>query len=386
MKIKTINYELLNSTLNYRLNDKKLYLYHKGLNINNNPLDFNVDLIINEDGNIYNSLEIEIEKINDDKYEITYADGSIDTLYVLYYFLDDNNERIYVDKEDVTINPDGSMEYNGHIVKSYYKNNNGYSLKGDYEDFINSDYIFQKNEEIEQLEQELININGTIKDLEYQNTEYGKVFDDDYIAYETYSNNIEQLSHDILNLQVQLNNTIASENSELYDAKDDYYNKIKKSNINEDQSPVTAYGLTGTANNYSVSPSVQQYLYVDENGKNMEINNLHGYFADSFRIKDVNGTILIVTQYEQLTESFKDAKFYEQAFNQEVEQLNQRILALSNEIEQETWAKQQQINLKNSQINTKQSLLLNKKNILETRYNTIRNTYYIQLWKIFLLI
>ena len=44
MKIKTINYELLNSTLNYRLNDKKLYLYHKGLNINNNPLDFNVDL------------------------------------------------------------------------------------------------------------------------------------------------------------------------------------------------------------------------------------------------------------------------------------------------------------------------------------------------------
>ncbi|MCR4897719.1 MAG: hypothetical protein K5892_00685 [Acholeplasmatales bacterium] len=55
MKIKNIKYELLNCTLNYRLNDKNIYLYHNGLNISNNPLNVNVGLIIKNDGTIDNS-------------------------------------------------------------------------------------------------------------------------------------------------------------------------------------------------------------------------------------------------------------------------------------------------------------------------------------------
>ncbi len=224
MKIKNIKYELLNSVVNYRLNDKKIYLYHNGLSLSKSPLNIGIDLIIKDNGLLDNSLNINIEKQDQETYLINYPDESYDTLDILYYYLNDNNVRIYVDKDDVTIYPDGKMEYDGHIVKTYYKNDNGLTLTGDYEDFINSENISFKNEDLENLEQEVININGAIKDLEYQNSEYGKVFDNDYITYINKQNDIEQSSYEILDLQVSLNASNLSDTNSLFTYKGNLYN------------------------------------------------------------------------------------------------------------------------------------------------------------------
>ena len=136
MKYKTINYELYNSKLLYRLNDKKLYLKHNGLSFSDYYINPNLDLLIDDNGTL-NISNISISKISGTKYKII-RDDYDELLELLYYYLNDNNERIYVDKENITINSDGTLIYDGHIIKTYYKSDSGYRLSGDYADFINS--------------------------------------------------------------------------------------------------------------------------------------------------------------------------------------------------------------------------------------------------------
>ena len=354
MKYKIISYNLLNSNLNYRLNDNKLFVFHNGLSFSKSNIDINLDLIIDNEGNIDNSLNIKIEKIDSDTYKIKYADLSYELVDILFYYLDDNNIRQYVAKEDVTIKPDGTLEYNGHIVKTYYKNDNGYILTGDYTDFINSNNIDLRNEELINLEQEVININGTIKDLEYQNSEYGKVFDIDYILYNDYEKNIEQLQYDNLNLQVQFNENIKNSTNSFYTYKHQYYTKTKK-RIQK------AWGPISTT---QAQDLVDQYLYDDTNGALMEMNNLAGYYSPGNN------------EYSGLNAGHKAAKYYEFLFMQDIESINKELSYYNDYIEQSTWINQKSINQNNKTIKEKQNLLLAKKNILEQRYNTIRNTYY----------
>ena len=181
MKRKEINYNLLDSSLNYRLNDKKIYISILGTKLIKSNLDISLDLIINDDYLATNSLAIELEKNDISSYTIKYPNGNNDKLDVLYYILDDSNERMYADKENVIIKPDGSLEYNGHEVKTYFKSDSGLSLYGDFNDFIDSDKIDLKNEEISKLEQEIFNIESLISEIEYKKIEYAKLDDIKYI-------------------------------------------------------------------------------------------------------------------------------------------------------------------------------------------------------------
>ena len=225
MKYKIISYNLVNSNLNYRLNDNKLFIFHNGLSFSKSNIDINLDLIIDNEGNIDNSLNIKIEKIDSDTYKIKYADLSYELVDILFYYLDDNNIRQYVAKEDVTIKPDGTLEYNGHVVKTYYKNDNGYILTGDYTDFINSNNLDLRNEELINLEQEVININSTIRDILYQNNEYNKFNDQDYLNLLTYERNYNDSVLNVNRIQNNNgNNDTNNLNYKLNEARKEYYN------------------------------------------------------------------------------------------------------------------------------------------------------------------
>ena len=136
MKIKTKKYTNLNTNLKYRLNDKKINLEINSFDLYNN---INLGVNLSNDGILNCNYNIKIFKLDSENYKIIKADGEIIYLESKYYYRNDNNERIYVSKEDVQIKPDGSLWYLDYPVKVYYKNDNGLILSGDYSDFIDSE-------------------------------------------------------------------------------------------------------------------------------------------------------------------------------------------------------------------------------------------------------
>ena len=109
MKYKTLNFNNLNGQLNYRLNDKTLYYNVNGLNFEKSKLCLPIDFVISNEGYITNSLDIKLEKQDEDTYLITYPDKSKEKLDILYYYLNEKNERNYVNKKEIEIKPDGSL-------------------------------------------------------------------------------------------------------------------------------------------------------------------------------------------------------------------------------------------------------------------------------------
>ena len=362
MKYKTVSYELSDGILNYRLNDKKIYLIYNGLSHIKSKIKTKIDLIISSDGNINNSLDINIIKQDIDTYKIIYPDGSEEILDILYYYLNSNNERVYVSKSDVIIEIDGTMKYDGHIVKTYYKSDSGLSLYGDYNDFIDSDNYNFKNDDINNLEQEIFNINSTIEDLNYQKSEYSKLNDIIYMNYEEAQKAYERISMELSSLQVNMNDGLKNYYDNYYNNKNAYYAKTYKSNTG------TAYGLD---DNGEVSGLVYQYLYSDYNGRMMEMANLEGFYHDNIGSDDE-----IKTQYSELTESYKRAKYYEQVFTNQLEAINQQLLLYSNFIEQNSWNYQKNINNKSKELYNASVDLNNKRTIYETKYNKLVKDYY----------
>ena len=368
-KYKTINYDMFDGNINYRLNDKKLFFKCNGIKGQKNLIDVSFDLLIFNDGIIKNSLDIEMININKDTYLIKYPDGREDNLDLLYYYLNDNNDRIYVGKEDVTIEIDGTLTYENHKIKTYYKSDSGYILAGDYKDFINSDIYNFKNEDITNLEQEIFNINSTIEDLNYQIIEYSKINDSLYTNYESASKLYERLQRELSAIQVDMNDSLKSYYENYYDKKQQYYSKTHKNNS------YNGYGLDGSRN---VSNSINQYFYSDYNGREMEKANLEGLYHDTHDVYEELGSTTIVqrTQYDELTDSYKRAKYYEQQFTYQVEDINQKIQYYSNEIEHINWSFQKSINNKTKDINNAGVDLNNKKTLYENKYNQLVKDYY----------
>lgn len=263
MKYKKIEYKLINSSLIFRLNDKRLYLNYIGLSLNKSKLENALNLFIDNLGNVKNNYEILIKKEDQDTYIINYPDGTNTKLDILYYYLNELNKREYVDKSDIEIKPDGSLYYEGHKVKAYYKNEDGLILSGDFSDFIGSDKYEFENEEILNLEKE-------IKSLEYQNIEFKKVFDENYINYVYYQNTYEDLSYDLISLEADYGEAIKNANTSLKTLKNQYYNKTKK----------TLNNAWGPRSANSAEPNVEQYLYYDSDGFNMENYALKGFYTN----------------------------------------------------------------------------------------------------------
>ena len=360
MKRKEINYNLLDSSLNYRLNDKKIYISILGTKLIKSNLDISLDLIINDDYLATNSLAIELEKNDISSYTIKYPNGNNDKLDVLYYILDDSNERMYADKENVIIKPDGSLEYNGHEVKTYFKSDSGLSLYGDFNDFIDSDKIDLKNEEISKLEQEIFNIESLISEIEYKKVEYSKLDDIKYIEYDNALRQVEQLNLDLASLQVSSNDDLYSYYNAYYDYKHMYYNNTRKTLD-------VAYGLVGGATEPVPNSGVQQYLYTNSNGRNMQLYNSLALYYDDDGDADM---------FDDMTISAKIAKYYEQEFTKNIEYYNSLISQKTDEIENKEWYHKKIINQKTKEIKNANATLLNKKAIYENEYNALLKDYY----------
>ncbi len=372
MKYKTINYLINDGAINYRLNDKKLYLVYNGIKHIKSKINTNIDLIISNDGSICSNLDINISKKDIDTYEITYPDQSIEQLDILYYYKNSLNERTYVTKSDVVIDIDGVMKYEGHIIKTYYKSESGLSLYGDYNDFINSDNYNFKNENITSLEQEIFNINSTIEDLLYQRNECLKLNDQVYNNYEEAKKTYERLTRELSQIQVNMNEALKDNYESYYFYKDSYYSHTKKE-LGQ------AYGIIEDPSNIDdlcTNSSINQFLYTSENGRNMEINNLKGFYYDRHPVTNYYNNTANVTPFENLTPSYRKAKYYEQLFTYEAEALTNQIQSYSNLIEQISWTYQKQINNKAQEINTANIDLNDKKTIYETKYNKLVKDYY----------
>lgn len=371
MKYKTISYGLSDGVIIHRLNDKKIYMIYNGLSHIKSKIKTRIDLIISNDGSINNSLDINVLKQDADTYKIIYPDGSEEMLDILFYYLNSNNERIYVAKSDVIIDIDGTKKYDGHVVKTYYKSDSELSLYGDYNDFINSDNYNFKNEDINNLEQEIFNINATIEDLNYQKEEYSKLTDTIYTNYEAAQKAYERISRELSLIQVNMNDALKSDYNEYYINKNLYYNNTKKTIS-------SGYGLDG---NRDVSSNVNKYFSLNSNGREMEKANLEGFYHDTYEVRVPHEytegcSIYNTTSYEALTDSYKRAKYYEQQFTYQLEQINQQIQYYSNLIEQSSWNYQQTINNKTKELHNASVDLNNKKTIYETKYNNLVKDYY----------
>ena len=307
---KVISYELKSGEINYNINNKKISLVCDGLAFKNHD----IKLILLNDGTLTNSLDIKIEKESVSKYRIISPTNSESELNILYYYLDDENRREYVHKGLVSMNLEKELTYEGHKVKTYYKSENGYIITEDYKNFLNSDMYLEKDDNILKLEQEILDIEKTIDDITFQKSEYSKINDEIYKNYLNACKEYENLQIKQLVKQTNMNNALKDKYESYYSCKNSYYDYTKKE-LRQ------AYGIIEDPSNIDdlcTSDSINQYLYTSENGRNMEINNLKGFYYDRHPVTNYYNSTENVTPFENLTPSYKKAKYYEQLFKYKI--------------------------------------------------------------------
>ncbi|MBQ4570337.1 MAG: hypothetical protein IJB21_01420 [Bacilli bacterium] len=103
-----------------------------------------------------------------DVYNYLDGDGNIHEFVEFYYYVF-NDERKYVTKEQVVINLDGSLSYDGNEIIKELRSTNGLILITDYSTYNNENLIELRSEEISSLEDQLEELNNYVDNLQYNN-------------------------------------------------------------------------------------------------------------------------------------------------------------------------------------------------------------------------
>lgn len=378
MKKKTLTYSTSQrGKLTLNLNDRRLNFTHLDFNgggvipipifhvYQNNGIDkgYGTGFRLN--------LDQSLTKIdNTSKYKLSLPDGSEELFEEIYYYLNEEDERVYqtssgqtLQRSDIEVLEDGSLHYENHLIFVELKSNTGLTLKSDYKDFINSDSIHLKNEDIVQLENEIQQLENSIeeanKDLEIQKVNY--VNDtQEYIDVRNSRSQYQDSSKELMKAQLAAYNF--KEKEKIYRAKIQYYNKTEKENNIvgglESKNPNDYI-----AENIYYKASLNRFTFKDELGRHAE-----GFaLMDKYKDKD---------KFEQISGNVKLAEYCSQRFTDEVERLNQEIQKLALEMEQADIENQKKITASQSDLMTKEENYLNKQKALEELQNKRLEKYY----------
>lgn len=178
------------SQLNIDLANGESILTHQTVNSDNNILPIGISHIYNKNiktsnyGKGFNlnlNQELKKDKDNDGNEIYAYTDATreIHEFKELFYKLDSNNKRDYLDitREEVEIDLEGNLLYskNGidkEKIYSTFKTDSGLTLRTNQEGYKNSKLIETRVEDIANLEEEIIQLKEEINRLEFAKKKY----------------------------------------------------------------------------------------------------------------------------------------------------------------------------------------------------------------------
>lgn len=144
------------------------------------------------------NLKSKIEK-KDNSYIVILGDEQIEFKEKFYYILD--NKRIYkteqgkeLTREDIEIDINGKLLYNGNEVFQEYQSDTNLKLKTDFKGFVNSEKLEFRSENIVSLEAEINNIKAHIESLKSARNDYNKVNQLNYKDMLEYQTEVETMS------------------------------------------------------------------------------------------------------------------------------------------------------------------------------------------------
>ncbi|MDE5566750.1 MAG: hypothetical protein K2I77_07170, partial [Anaeroplasmataceae bacterium] len=306
-KKKVVSYETSQrGTIDINLNEKKFHFTHLDFNCSSFNIPFSISHIYLNDGidkgygkGFRINLEQTLTKIEGtSKYKLVLADESEEIFEEIYYYKDTQDKRVYQTKEGQTLqrsdivleedgtlryyenigtSEDGSIEYDKHIVYIDLKSDTGLTLKSDYKDFINSEHLNFKNEELYQLEQEIAQYKANIEDLNYQLKEYQKFGNSKFLKLEQAKQAYEQYNYEVSKSQLDSYNAsdnralleakqqLLNSNITILDYKNDYYQKTKKV-----KRPVGGLKQVGSGETFIPDFRLDRYTYIDQDGYKAE--------------------------------------------------------------------------------------------------------------------
>ncbi|MDE5868054.1 MAG: hypothetical protein K2H02_03825, partial [Anaeroplasmataceae bacterium] len=318
------------------------------------------------------------------RYKLVLADGSEEIFEEVYYYKDTQDKRVYQTKEGQTLQrsdivleedgtlryyenigtaEDGSIEYDKHIVYIDLKSDTGLTLKSDYKDFINSEHLNFKNEELYQLEQEIAQYKANIEDLNYQLKEYQKFEENsNYLNLEQAKKDYQECNQEVSKFQLDSYQNNEKKKDNLLDYKKEYYDKIIK----------YSYKVGGlkreSDGSIKFDPELERLTYRDEIGRKAEIFSLLEKYAHIEKQNDDDETVM--------SEEAKLASYYNQFFSDSVESINQKIQTLSFEIEQKEMKDQKELVHKQSNLLDKEKAYQDCQNIYDDEQKNLLKDYY----------
>lgn len=319
---KTLSYSTIkNGKLNIHLNDKHLTLMHLDFEKNNLNLPFSIYHIYQNNLNNKGygrgfslNLEQTLKRLNDDtsSFLLTLPDGTIEKFQEIYYYKNDQESRIYktiegkkLKRSDIEVLDDGTLSYQNHPIYIDIKSDTGLTLKSDYKDFIGAEKLNFKNEDLLQLENDILQIQGSVEDLNYQLLEYQKFQDNSsYMSLEQARKEYEHSNQQYKTFQ--LNSSQIKDKENILKKKEAYYQKIKKGYNN-----VGGLRQNFTQDDIYFDATMMRISYDDSDGKNAEL------YANSDRYSG--------NKLENMSHFGKEAAYYNQRFTDEVERLNQSL-------------------------------------------------------------
>ncbi|MDE6241815.1 MAG: hypothetical protein K2M08_05310 [Anaeroplasmataceae bacterium] len=372
--------------LNLNLNENRLNFFHLDFNSTNGNIPISISHVYQNNGidkgygkgfNI--NLDQTISKIFDtSKYVLTLADGSEEIFEEVYYYKDENDKKIYktdigtkFKRRDITLSLDGTLKYNDHLIYVDLKTDTGFTLRSDYKDFIDSDKIELRHEDLVSLTEEIRQLEGSIEDLEYNRNEYARLSNTKYLAMIKAQDELESLSKDINDSEVLQYKEDEDLNTQYYNKKSEYQDLAKKE-------PIETFGVTtreefdqGNLVTVYTPGMVLKYMPTNYSARVAESEKRYDYYFE--KIQDNN------SRYDLLTDSAKKAEYYEQQYTFEIDKINQELEVLSKELEEKNRKNQAALYELKEKYNKKNTVYLNAKKDYEDEYNKTLSEYYKKL-------
>ncbi|MDE5715515.1 MAG: hypothetical protein K2I42_05215, partial [Anaeroplasmataceae bacterium] len=369
MKKKTLTYSTnQRGEISLNLNEKRMNFTHLDFEGGSGAIPFSISHIYQNNGidkgygtGFLLNLEQTLSKIDGtSKYKLSLPDGSEEIFEEIFYYKDEDDKRVYkttsgqtLKRSDIEVFEDGTLKYNEHLIYIEVKSDSGMTLKSDYKDFVNSDKIDLRHEDLIQLEEEIEQLENKIQeateDLNLQ-MEEAYIFDTpEYKQVETLKDDYHKQSKDLVEKQMASYNITKKE--KLHNTKEQYYSKTKRENRD-----------IGGLSNLSHDSYIASYISYDENLKRFVFKDADGKNAEKFALMDKYKD---EEKFNQISDYAKLAEYYSQSFSDKVNLLNQNIQEISLEIEKEEINYQKSIIASQNALLSKEEQYLQKQNAFE---------------------
>jgi len=162
-----------------------------------------------------------------DVYNYLDGNGNIHEFSEFYYYIL-NDTRHYILKEQVVINLNGTLSYDGFEVVRELKSTSGLTLITDYTKYKNDNLIELRTEEISTLEDQIEELNNYVSNLEYNNVllNKNKELVEKYIEIKNVQYEIDKIVQSVSSEELTLNEKILEKQKSLKNLKEEFNEKF----------------------------------------------------------------------------------------------------------------------------------------------------------------